>query len=709
MKKFNFVLFFCFLILISENKLYAGNSNEDSLKAIVRATENNEEKFEALFQLHSIAMNIDSAQSVQYANEARKIAIELNDEVREARILKDFSKKYIIAYDFHTYDSLILICANIFKKYNEKKLYADCLNNLGASQYYRGNLNEAEILFRQALEYYNPEDKLYLSTSLNIVFIMQTQGRYSESLKLLIPLTNKFHEIGDDYNYAGCLVCMANVYSNQGDKEKAEEYNILYLEKCKEISFDNGVAGGYYNLANLYYEKEEYEKAINNALLAKEIFIRNQNDYELSNVLIFIGVIYKDLGQIDNARIANDESKKIAQKNGFSHHLSMVYSNNSNLSLIEGNYIEAKELSMKAFKIAEENNSYKMMRDASFNIYESCKNLGEYKNALKYHEIHMQFKDSVDHEQNSREVQALKINFEITTKEYENEKLKTENQLHLLEIKQQHTKLLVIGIFLLLTLGIGATLTLLNKKLKAKNKVISKQKDELNKSNNLKNYMYSIIAHDLRGPLGNIKSLLNFLDIDTAQNDKEGFNNILETIKKASSSTFELLENLLTWAHQQKNEIKFQPKNQNIKELIENVIQLKTPAIANKNIILNDNIDDCINWSFDYDMINLVVRNLVDNAIKFTPQGGEIKINADKINNKLQISVSDTGLGISNEVKDKLLNKYEHYTTYGTMNEKGSGLGLKICLEFIEKHSGQIWIDSIQGKGSTFTFTIPLS
>lgn len=709
MKSLTILLTFCFLLTISENKISASSSQEDSLKAIVETTKNAEEKFEALFQLHSITMNSDSTQSVQYANEARKIALEMNDEVKEARILKDFSKKYIMAYDFQTYDSLLNICAPIFKKHDERKLYADCLNNLGASQYYRGNLSEAEMFFRQALDYYNPEDKVYLSTSLNIVFIMQTQGRYSESLKLLIPLTNKFHEIGDDYNYANCLVCMANVYSNQGDKEKAEEYNLLYIEKCKEIGFNDGVAGGYYNLANLYYEKGEYDKALNKASLAKEIFISNQNDYELSNVFIFIGVIYKDLGEFEKARFTNEESRKIAQKNGFSHHLSLVYSNNSNLSLIEGNNIEAKELSLKAFKIAKENESYKMMRDASFNIYESCKNLGEYKNALKYHEIHTQYKDSVEHKQNSRKVQALKMNFEITTKEYENEKLTTENQLHLLEINQQKTKLHIIGIFLILVTGIVVMLILLNKKLKTKNLIISKQKDELNKSNNLKDYMFSIIAHDLRGPVGNVKGLLDFLNIESAQNDQEGFNKILETVQKASSSTFELLENLLTWARQQKNEIEFQPKNQDIKELIENVIQLKTPAIVNKNIILKDNIVDSINCNFDYDMINLVVRNLVDNAIKFTPQGGEIKIEADAINDNIQISIADSGVGISDDIKDKLFNKFEHYTSFGTKNERGSGLGLKICHEFIARHSGQIWIDSIQGKGSTFSFTIPMS
>lgn len=690
-------------------EIYAESNSVDSLLTIIDSSNKEEEKFEALLLVYAELKDQDLEQAELYGKKALELAKEMKDEVREARAIKDMGKRYIQTYEFEKFDSIMTYAATIFERNNENILYASCINNLGASQYYRGNLLEAEKYFRQSRDYYDSESWEYLTTNYNIAAIMQTQGRFSESLKILAPLGKKFHEYGDDYYYANCLVLTANVFDNQGDNKKAKEYNNLYVNKCKEIGFNDGIAGGYLNLAQLYYEEKSYNKSLENAQLAKSIFKSIPNDYQLSNTKIFIGVIYKDLGQFSEAEKENKEAFRIADKKGFTNHISTIYNNNSNLLLIKKRYSQAKDMAIKSFKIASDAQDYNMMRDAAFNISEANKYLGNYKNALKYFEIHTQYKDSVAIAQNTQEIQALKMNFEITTKEFENSKLLNENKLKQLKIEQQKSKIFIVGVILFLVLAIVAILILLNKKLRIKNQVISLQKDDLKKSNRLKDNMFSIIAHDLRGPLGNVNGLLGFLDYEVSQGNKNEFDNILETVKEASSSTYVLLENLLTWARQQKNEIVFQPNVQSINDLVNEVVQLKIPAAENKSIALKNYLKENIMCEFDYDMINLVIRNLVDNAIKFTPDGGKVGINGVIYNRELKISISDSGVGIAEDVKQKIFNKYEHYTSIGTQKEKGSGLGLKLCHEFVIRHSGQIWIESSEGNGSIFSFTIPVN
>jgi len=211
----------------------------------------------------------------------------------------------------------------------------------------------------------------------------------------------------------------------------------------------------------------------------------------------------------------------------------------------------------------------------------------------------------------------------------------------------------------------------------------------------------------LRGPLGTLSGLLGFLDADTARDDKESYDEVLETVKDSTSSTYALLENLLTWARQQKNEISFEPKPANLTELVNEIMQLKQPAAESKKIQLGHTLSKELVGKFDKNMVHLVIRNLVDNAIKFTPEGGKVDIVGEIKEEKVQIAVADSGVGISEEVRTKLFDKYQLHSSKGTKNERGSGLGLKLCHEFVRKHSGSIRVESETGKGSKFIFTLP--
>ena len=666
-------------------------------------------RFEALLELYKLHAREDTALGAKYRKQAGDLAQEMGDELRQARLARQVSLTHYFSREYQQHDSIALSIMDIFKEQGEKELYAHCLNNLGSSLFYQGDLLEAEKYFRESLKYYAPDDPVSLETSFNIVILMHQQARYFEALKRLLPLVEKFKARDDDYYYANSLVMVANIYKAQGHMEKAKEYNKLYVEKSREMGHKEGVGGGSHNLAQIYAKEENYSKALEHASVAREIFESIDNPYELINAMNTTGGIYKEMGDYDKSWNYYDQALQLSEQYGFRSRISEIYLNQSDLLLLEEDYTEAVEKARMAFQMVRETRTYDRMQDAAFNLYEASKELGKNDQALHYHEAYARYKDSVRSDQNSRQIQALKTNFEIRRRTWENEKLETDNQLQALQIKQQKSQILIFVLVLVLAVGIVLLLVMMNRKLKAKNRIISSQKEELTKANALKDRMFSIIAHDLRGPIGHFQGLLEILQKDSTREDDSMYREVMELMQQSASSTYSLLENLLNWARAQKDEIEFRPQSQNLRELVDEVVKLKSSEAGQKDIRLNHNLDTDLHGKVDYHMVNLVIRNLVDNAIKFTPRGGEVDIRGEKTDQAVQIAVKDSGVGMPEEVKEKVFNPYDHHTGAGTENEKGSGLGLKLCREFIAKHSGNIWVESTQGQGTTFVFTIPVN
>jgi two-component system sensor histidine kinase/response regulator len=193
---------------------------------------------------------------------------------------------------------------------------------------------------------------------------------------------------------------------------------------------------------------------------------------------------------------------------------------------------------------------------------------------------------------------------------------------------------------------------------------------------------------------------------------EENVVSLLKDLYLLSDNAFNLLENLLNWAKSQSGGIICRPQEENIADLIKNVMALFALQAESKKIKLSFAGDDVVKGFFDLELISVVIRNLVSNALKFTPRGGSVKINAyqnvEKGQQKLFVQVSDTGTGMSPEAIDNLVNKNIHYTTYGTDNEKGSGLGFQLSKEFVGLNQGHLWVESTPDIGSTFSITLPV-
>ncbi len=227
--------------------------------------------------------------------------------------------------------------------------------------------------------------------------------------------------------------------------------------------------------------------------------------------------------------------------------------------------------------------------------------------------------------------------------------------------------------------------------------------------NATKDKLFSIIAHDLRTPFNSILGFSELLITDGTDLDVLEREEYLGIINSTTKNTLVLLDNLLTWAKSQTGQIVYEPQKLLLSSIITEIIQDSTSIANTKNISLNQIKSDDIVVNADKNMIQIILRNLISNSIKFTKPGGNINISTIPKQNDIEISISDNGVGINNETLKKIFDTNTNISTNGTAEEKGSGLGLILCKEFVEKHGGEIWAESERGKGSVFKFTLPLN
>jgi signal transduction histidine kinase len=236
-----------------------------------------------------------------------------------------------------------------------------------------------------------------------------------------------------------------------------------------------------------------------------------------------------------------------------------------------------------------------------------------------------------------------------------------------------------------------------------------KMNRELHELNASKDKFFSIIAHDLKNPFSTIIGFSEILKENILSGQPAEIEESAGMINTSAVQTLKLLENLLDWANSQTGKILFNPMPLNLNELLDEEFTTLNDMAKGKNIQLKSSITDNLTIVADKNMIKTILRNLISNGIKFTRKNGKVEVKTLVKNNHLEIAVSDTGIGLTGETMEKLFRIDADLSTRGTDNEKGTGLGLFLCKEFVEKHGGKIWAESIPGNGSTFKFILPLN
>lgn len=245
----------------------------------------------------------------------------------------------------------------------------------------------------------------------------------------------------------------------------------------------------------------------------------------------------------------------------------------------------------------------------------------------------------------------------------------------------------------------------------AAKRIIIQQRDELKNTIMSRDKMYSVIAHDLRSPMGSVKMVLNLLLMSLQEGATIGKDlfELLTTANHIVEDLFTLLDNLLKWTKSQIGRLKVVYQDFDIVPIIKATMEIFNMVAETKGIkLVMKDIEEPINVHADADMIKTICRNLLSNAIKFSVSGKEVELDIIQEGEMAVVSVRDHGCGISEENQPKLMHTDTHYSTFGTNKEEGSGLGLLLCNDFAIKNGGKIWFESVEGKGSTFSFSIPL-
>jgi signal transduction histidine kinase len=237
---------------------------------------------------------------------------------------------------------------------------------------------------------------------------------------------------------------------------------------------------------------------------------------------------------------------------------------------------------------------------------------------------------------------------------------------------------------------------------------LNNKANELEKNNAVKDKILNIIAHDLRAPIKTLNQVLNWVEEDeelTIKETKKYLNSINRNVENLNLT----IENLLTWSKKELNGINSDLSSFDIRSIINQVIELCRLQTDTKEIKLINHVVDRHIVLADSNHVHLILRNLISNAIKFSNTKGIINISAFQINNQVQVCIADNGIGISPDAQSKLFKLNEHFTTYGTSNEKGTGLGLLLCKDYVEQNGGKLWLESEQGKGTKVIFRINMA
>ncbi|MFA6978439.1 MAG: tetratricopeptide repeat-containing sensor histidine kinase [Ignavibacteriaceae bacterium] len=372
----------------------------------------------------------------------------------------------------------------------------------------------------------------------------------------------------------------------------------------------------------------------------------------------------------------------------------------------EGDQLGALDYAKQSLKMALEEDFKVLVMHSSYSIAQNYFKFGKYKEAYEYLQM-------------SNNYSSMLYNDETNKKLYRAQLKSESEKQELVIVSQKKNQIYLTAIFSLLLLFVMVITFIfikrnreqrkVNLELDKMNKMISSQRDQLYELNATKDKLFSVIAHDLRSPftglLGFSEMLINDFD-EMEPAEKKTYLTELHTI---ITDLFSLLTNLLSWSSLQLDKTQFAPTDFALSKVSGNVSSLLKNNALQKQIKIINEIDWTCRVFADAFMIQSVIQNLVSNAIKFSKTEGEIIIKAECENDYLKVSVADSGLGIDEDTVKNLFKVDVNVSTKGTKGEKGTGLGLLICKEMVEKNGGRIWVESEPAKGSTFYFTIPQS
>ncbi|WP_422859732.1 tetratricopeptide repeat-containing sensor histidine kinase [Flagellimonas sp. S174] len=557
----------------------------------------------------------------------------------------------------------------VARKINDTESELDIINDMGQDYAYIGDYAKALNLYLKGLDVAQQTDNKWMLSILNenIANLYVRQKDFKNALTFYDRIQAINEELKDDIFHAETQSNMASLYKEAKNYELAMfniNKSIITFEKEKIYDW---LAYAYEVKGSIYLEQKKYQWAL--------------HWYDQSNML--------------HQKKLQDDREKINLLNGMAQVYLGLDRDSLSLSTVNEGYALSKKIKSLQGQI-----------DCSETLYKIHKKRGESDVALGYLEAFKRLSDSLSKDKNKQSLALLETKLQY---QQEKQELISTNKTALAKQRNYiYFSVLMVLILLTVLLLIRRSEKVqkkLNKELKFKSIEVSRRENELTEINKTKTKLFSIIGHDLRGPIGALQGMLKLFS--DGEISKTEFLSFIPKLRSDVDNISFALNNLLSWGQTQLNGVVTKPKRIQLEKLVLGNIKLLSEVAAGKSIkIINRLPENILVWA-DYNQIDIVVRNLMSNAIKFTPDDGLITIEAEEDSDVWRIMIKDTGIGMNKEIQKKIFADSNNITTYGTNNEKGTGLGLTLCKEMVNKNKGQIWVESTLRKGSTFSFTVP--
>lgn len=525
--------------------------------------------------------------------------------------------------------------------------------------------------------------------------IYYTLGDYDIALDYFFKGLEVSREIDDRKMIAVGLNNMGLIYNMHDQDTLAIENHRQSIAICREIGDTLLWARNLHNMGICYDNMKDETSALVYADSALATIPSNASLHEPYPIRIFKGWVLFKLKQYDQAE---EVFQRVLSDNTYTNEWEISYALLGLASIHQKreNIDQSIRYGIESLKLAQKVNALWDLQLITKLLSENYEKKADYKKAYQYQLVYKTYSDTLFHEA-KKKITYLRLRHQLD----ENVKLAQENELKQQHLDRKNIQLIMysVGLILLIVLAL-----ILYQKVVQKNR-LNREMAQLNAT---KDILFHIIAHDIKSPMSIMISFTELLQEDFDDFSKTEILKIIDRLNKSSREGLQLLENLLDWAKSQTGKLIFNPASIPVKMIVGDTLKLMAGNAAEKKIEISTAIPEDLTCFADKNMTSVILRNLISNAIKFTSEQGRVSIRAKEEKGVVTISVSDNGVGISREEIGKLFHIETTFTTIGTNHEKGSGIGLMLCKEFISKQGGSIGVESEPGKGSRFWFTLPV-
>ncbi|MGE0088407.1 MAG: tetratricopeptide repeat protein [Bacteroidales bacterium] len=689
--KYLIVFILCFFILLIkvEKKAFCQNSEIDSIRVLLAQTPNDTNKVLRFtdFSYRCIKYQIDT--SLIYGWKALELSQKLNYKFGRASALNQLGlvHKYLANFDSSLY------------YYNESYHLFDSLEN---------DFEKAKVLNR-------------------IGNVYKRYGEFNKSIDCFLNCLRIYQNINDSTHMSDVLNNLGVLYYDMGYYDKSLEYYFSNLEIRKKINHVKDIHIVYMNIGNIYNQKEDFTSATKYYKQALQHIIKPNDKYDYLLLLHNIGRSYEETGNFLEAK--NYYQKAILLEKEICENEMLVLS----LQGLGNTFIKNGDKSIgikyleESYNLANRISDIRKQHLLSKNLYLVYEKEGNYRRAFSYLKEFVVLEDSIYSLERKKQILELEQKYE-SEKQLQQisflEKQKEIQNLQLAKAKQDsERKMLQRNILILTVLFITAFLLYMafeNRRRKRLNSVLKrqnnhilnqrvqivKQNEELLEANNTKDRLFQIIAHDLRSPLVSVDSLVQLIPFWIEDQDYNSILKLSKSLEVSISNLLSLIDNLLNWALNQQGKFPYKPETINLADISNEIMEMYKPIAELKKIQILCDISENAYVDADRNMVSAILRNLINNAIKFTSENGSITVGSNIENAVAHVWVKDDGIGFSEDSQKRIF-EIANRSSKGTKGEMGKGLGLFFCKEFVTINKGDIFIDSELGKGTTITFTLP--